>query len=102
MEARSIPPPSSQLYEEFLRSSDLSIGVYRLPPGAVDSQQPHAEDEVYYVLRGRAEFTSGGSTIAVTPGLCLAVPAREAHRFHDIIEELELLVIFGPAEGTRS
>jgi hypothetical protein len=29
------------------------------------------------------------------------VPAREEHRFHDITEDLAVLVFFAPAEGTR-
>jgi hypothetical protein len=32
----------------------------------------------------------------------LFVPAGEAHRFHDITEDLTLLVIFGPAYGSRT
>ena len=101
MEMRIIPSTGSRSYQEFLRSRDLSVGVYRLPPGATDSQQPHGEDELYYVLAGRASFTSGHNTVQAEPGLCLFVPAHEPHRFHDIVERLEVLVVFGPAEGTR-
>jgi mannose-6-phosphate isomerase-like protein (cupin superfamily) len=101
MEVHRIPSPSDRLYQEFVRSSDLSVGVYRLEPGSTDSQQPHNEDELYYVVAGRARFTSGDQTVEVAPGLCLFVPARESHRFHDIVERLELLVVFVPAEGSR-
>jgi mannose-6-phosphate isomerase-like protein (cupin superfamily) len=80
----------------------MSVGVYRLPPGASDSQQPHAEDELYYVLEGRARFTAGDTTVDIEPGLVLFVAARERHRFHDIVEPLTLLVVFGPAEGSRT
>jgi mannose-6-phosphate isomerase-like protein (cupin superfamily) len=101
MEMRTVPPASSLLYQEFLRSPDLSVGVYRLSPGAADSQLPHKEDEVYYVLAGRAKFTADGKTVEVASGMCLFVPALEPHRFHDITEPLEVLVMFGPAEGSR-
>jgi len=96
-----IPSHSHNLYEEFIRSTDLSVGVYRLDAGATDEQRPHSEDEVYYVINGRAQFTSGGRTVDVVPQLCLFVPAHETHNFHDIVEPLELLVFFGPAEGER-
>jgi mannose-6-phosphate isomerase-like protein (cupin superfamily) len=99
MEVRRVPPPSSRLYQEFLRSKDLSVGIYRLQPGATDDQQPHEEDELYYVLAGRARFTSGERTVDVEPGVCLFVPARETHQFHHIVETLELLVVFGPSES---
>jgi mannose-6-phosphate isomerase-like protein (cupin superfamily) len=101
MEMRTLPPASRRLYQEFLRSRDLSVGVYRLQLGATDSQQPHNEDEVYYVLAGRAMFTADGQTVEVEAGMCLFVPALEAHRFHDITEPLEVMVVFGPAEGSR-
>ena len=101
MRAFSIPAASRHSYEEFIRSADLSVGVYRLAVGAVDAQQPHTEDEVYYVIAGRAKFTSGGETVDVAPRHCLFVPAGEPHGFSDIIEPLEVLVFFGPAEGVR-
>ena len=47
---------SGKAYLEFLRSPALSVGLYVLPAGGVDSQEPHTEDEVYYVLRGTARF----------------------------------------------
>ncbi len=102
MEMRILPPASSRSYQEFVRSRDLSVGVYRLQPGTTDSQQPHKEDEVYYVLAGRAKFTANGKTVDVAASVCLFVPALEPHGFHDITEALEVLVVFGPAEGSRS
>ena len=37
-------------YKEFLRVDALSCGLYRLAAGSEDMQNPHDEDEVYYVL----------------------------------------------------
>lgn len=90
-------------YLEFLRVPALSAGVYVLAAGAEDPQQPHQEDEIYYVLRGRARMKVGppglnSDDFAVAPGQLIFVPARAEHRFHSITEELELLVVFGPAE----
>ena len=87
---------------ELLRVPDLSAGLYVLAAGATDRQQPHTEDEVYVVLAGRSRFTSGGETRDVGPGDTLFVPAHEPHRFHDITDELHLVVVFGPAEGSRA
>jgi mannose-6-phosphate isomerase-like protein (cupin superfamily) len=87
-------------YIELLRAEPMSAGVYVLPAGGVDEQQPHTEDEVYVVMRGSARFTAGGETVDVTRGDTLFVPAMEPHRFHDIAEELVLLVVFAPPEGT--
>ena len=72
-----------------------------LEAGGIDPQSPHTEDEVYYVIAGRAVVTVGAEDRPIEPGSVVFVPAREPHRFHDITERLELLVAFGPAEGSR-
>ena len=91
-----------RLYHEFLRVPDLSAGIYTLDAGATDPQSPHTEDELYYVVSGRASVTVSGETRSVTAGSVVFVAAAVAHRFHDIEERLELLVVFGPAEGDRA
>jgi quercetin dioxygenase-like cupin family protein len=89
-------------YLGFLRAPDLSLGLYELDAGATDRQQPHTEDEAYVVLAGRSRFTAGDETRAVGPGDTIFVAAGVPHRFHDIEEALRLIVVFGPAEGTRA
>jgi mannose-6-phosphate isomerase-like protein (cupin superfamily) len=88
-------------WHEFLRVDDLSLGLYLLKAGADDPQTPHAEDEVYYVVRGRGRLRVEERDHDAAPGSILFVPARAGHRFHDIREDLELLVFFAPAEGSR-
>lgn len=87
-------------YHEFLRSGSLSAGLYVLPAGAVDQQQPHGEDEVYVVAAGGSLFTAGPDTREIRAGDVLFVAAGVPHRFHDITEELRLIVVFSPAEGS--
>jgi mannose-6-phosphate isomerase-like protein (cupin superfamily) len=87
---------------EALRSELLSVGLYLLPAGGTDDQTPHAEDEVYYVVLGRAQFRVGTEDHAVRPGSLLFVPAQAAHFFHDIAEELVLVVFWAPPEGSAA
>jgi mannose-6-phosphate isomerase-like protein (cupin superfamily) len=87
-------------YLEFVREESMSVGLYVLPAGAVDHQKPHTEDEVYVVLAGTALFTAGGDTRPVRRGDTLYVSAGVAHRFHDIEEDLRLIVVFAPPEGS--
>ena len=77
----------------------LSCGLYVLAAGAVDPQKPHAEDEVYYVVRGAARMMVGGEDRPVALGDIIFVGALEEHRFHSITEELALLVMFAPCES---
>ena len=85
-------------WREFLRAGMVSAGVYRLSAGESDHQTPHAEDEIYYVLAGRAELEVEGKRQSVAPGSIAFVARRAEHRFVDIAEDLELLVIFAPPE----
>lgn len=91
----------NRLYREFLRVPDLSAGLYVLEAGATDPQSPHTEDELYYVVAGRGAITVGDETREVSTGSLVFVAATVPHRFHDIAERLEILVVFGPAEGDR-
>ena len=82
-------------------SGSLSLTVARWPAGSVDDQQPHTEDEVYYVAAGRARLTMAGEGVAVGPGSVAFVAAGVEHRFTQIVEDLEVLVFWSPARGTR-
>ncbi len=88
----------NKLYFEFLRVPAMSAGVYVLPKGGTDPQEPHREDEMYYVVRGRARMQIGSEHAEVRAGSILFVEANLEHRFYDIREELEILVFFAPAE----
>ena len=85
---------------EVLRSDLLSVGLYLLPAGGTDGQSPHNEDEVYYAVRGRAALRVGTEDHPVKPGALLFVPAQAVHQFHDIEEELVLVVFWAPPEGS--
>jgi mannose-6-phosphate isomerase-like protein (cupin superfamily) len=89
---------SKKLYLEFLKVPDLSMGLYILPVGGVDPQQPHTEDEVYYVVSGRAKIQVANEDRAVQVGSIVYVAKNIEHRFHSIEEELTVLVFFAPAE----
>jgi mannose-6-phosphate isomerase-like protein (cupin superfamily) len=85
-------------YLEILRESSMSVGIYRLPAGAEDPQQPHQEDEAYFVLSGRGVLHLSGQDIQAEPGDLLYVPAGADHRFSPV-DDLTLLVFFAPAES---
>jgi mannose-6-phosphate isomerase-like protein (cupin superfamily) len=91
---------SGRQYLEFIRSDALSVGLYVLGAGATDKQQPHGEDEAYYVVAGRGRVTVGSETRDVAAGSVIFVAATVPHRFHDIAEELRIVVFFAPPEGS--
>ena len=85
---------SDDPYLEFLEVPSLSCGIYSLPVGAEDPQTPHDEDEVYYVMSGRARLRVAGEERLVGPGSILYVAAAAEHSFVEIEEALTLLVFF--------
>jgi len=85
---------TGRLYLSFLNRSTLSTGLYELKAGMNDPQKPHDEDEVYYILSGKSKFTAGGETVDIQEGSVLFVAAFEEHKFHDIEEDLKVLVFF--------
>ena len=92
---------SRQPYREFLRVPALSLGIYTLEAGANDLQGPHDEDEVYYILSGRARMRVGDQEQSLGPGSLIYVRATSEHSFFEIEEGLTLLVFFasgGPSD----
>jgi mannose-6-phosphate isomerase-like protein (cupin superfamily) len=74
------------------------MGLYVLPAGETDPQSPHTEDEVYYVVSGKAQILVADENRNVQAGSIVYVAKNMAHRFHSIDEELTVLVFFAPAE----
>jgi len=100
--AWTVPTGKGTDWVEQLRVPDLSVGTYCIPAGGLDDQSPHGEDEIYVVMTGRGRIVTPDRTADVGPGSVIFVPAGEDHKFEGITEDLTLLVVFGPAYGSRS
>lgn len=87
---------------EHLRVADLSVGTYSIPAGGTDGQDPHTEDEIYVVQQGRARLETTDGNADVGPGSVVYVPANEKHHFVNVTEDFAVLVLFAPAEYSRS
>lgn len=78
------------------------MDTFSLQELALDQQRPHAQDEVYYVIRGRGRIMVGAEERDVEAGAIVYVAAGVEHRFHSIVEELSVLFFFAPAEEARA
>src|ERR1700682_6298705 len=103
MEAFEIPELDSQTrdaeghgYIDFMASDMLSVGLAIWPKGKPDRQKPHLEDEVYYVISGRGTIRVAGEDRTVKPGSLVFVARGVEHHFHDIEEDLRVLVFWAP------
>jgi mannose-6-phosphate isomerase-like protein (cupin superfamily) len=93
-------PDDAVDFTEVVRERSLSVGVYTVPAGATDPQDPHTEDEVYYVVSGRATVEVDGERAPAEPGDVVYVDRGVDHRFLDVEEDLVALVVFAPPEGS--
>ena len=98
-ELEELQADRSRSYAEFLRRPGLSMGIYHLPVGGKDPQHPHAADEIYVVLAGRARLGMANQDQPVGPGSVAFVAGTVPHRFHDVTERLSVLVFSAPAES---
>jgi mannose-6-phosphate isomerase-like protein (cupin superfamily) len=87
---------SGESYLQFINAGTLSLGLYVLTAGSADTQSPHAEDEIYYVVAGRGAIDVAGERRQVQPGSIIFVAKEVEHRFVDIEEDLSILVFFAP------
>ncbi len=92
---------SEPRFVEFLRTPTLSCAVYHLPAGAQDMQAPHLEDELYFVVSGRAKLRVAGQEREVSAGNILYVRATSEHTFFNIDEALTLVAVFGASKPFR-
>jgi mannose-6-phosphate isomerase-like protein (cupin superfamily) len=83
-------------FAEFFRSHRLSMTVLYRPAGAPDDQTPHTEDEVYYIASGRGWLQAGEQEHQLGPESIVYVAAGVEHHFHDVTEDLRILVFWAP------
>ncbi|MBJ7603826.1 MAG: cupin domain-containing protein [Candidatus Dormibacteraeota bacterium] len=88
--------PDGHGYLDVLSSDRLSVGYAIWPAGVSDRQQPHAEDEVYHVVQGRATIQVAEDEMPVRAGSVIYVAAGVEHHFHSIEEELRVVVFWAP------
>jgi mannose-6-phosphate isomerase-like protein (cupin superfamily) len=94
--------PAGHNYFELIRVPAMSAGLYVLQPDEPDRQVTHREDELYYVVGGQATIRVADEDRPVASGSVVFVPAGQEHHFHSITAELQVLVVFAPAETPTS
>jgi mannose-6-phosphate isomerase-like protein (cupin superfamily) len=93
-----IPGPAGEHSVSVLQRGTLDAKLSLLTPP--NQQTPHAQDEVYVVIRGRGILLHDGERDPFESGDLLFVAAGTEHRFEDFSEDLAVWVVFyGPRGG---
>ena len=79
----------------------MSVEVFA--PRGKDTQAPHEQDELYFVISGQADFEVAGKMGPVKTGDALFVGAHVRHHFERMSEDFVTWVVFwGPNGGEKA
>ena len=99
-DAEHAPFQEGRVSAQIFHRGSLDLRYYR--PVAVDRQQPHTQDEIYFVCSGQGQFRRDGETVHCKTGDVLFVAAGIEHRFVDFSPDFAVWVVFyGPEGGER-
>jgi mannose-6-phosphate isomerase-like protein (cupin superfamily) len=90
--------PMGARFVQAMAHGTMSVEMYA--PQGVDPQQPHAQDELYFIQTGRGELVLQGERHSFAPGTAFFVPAGAEHRFENFSADFSTWVVFwGPQGG---
>ena len=93
-----IPGPAGEHAVGVFRRGPLDIALSL--PRQTRQQTPHAQDELYFIVRGRGVLFHDGKRDPFQSGDLLFVAAGIEHQIEDISEDLALWrVFYGPSGG---
>jgi len=93
-----IPGPAGERSILVLKRGTLDVKLsLPVPP---NQQTPHAQDEIYLIIRGRGVLVHDGKRDPFESGDLLFVAAGAEHHYDDFTEDLALWrVFYGPPGG---
>ncbi len=83
---------------DFLKVRNLEAGVIVLHPNETATQEPHSDDELYYVIKGKGWMQMGKKKVRVEEGSIIFIPAGMEHRFYGNDVDLVVLYMFAAKE----
>ena len=90
--------PMGERFVQAMAHGTMSVELYA--PDGVDPQQPHSQDELYFIQTGMGEFVLQGERCRFEPGAAFFVPAGAEHRFENFSPDFSTWVVFwGPQGG---
>jgi mannose-6-phosphate isomerase-like protein (cupin superfamily) len=94
----AIPGPAGERAVAVMRRGSLDVALSQ--PEAPKQQTPHAQDEIYFIVRGQGALVHDGKRESFQSGDLLFVAAGIEHQIEDSTKDLMLWrVFYGPRGG---
>jgi len=84
--------PQGELFAKMLQHGSMSVEIYA--PKGKDLQQPHAQDELYFIQRGSGQLDIAGEKFSAQAGDVFFVAAGMAHNFENFSDDFATWVVF--------
>lgn len=89
--------PQGAPFVTMMAGGTMSVEVYA--PKGEDLQQPHMQDELYFVQRGTGEIVINAQRFDCVAGDAFFVAAGVAHRFESFSDDFVTWVVFYGKQG---
>ena len=86
-------------FHTFINQETLAAGVLVLSPGEEDTQEPHENDEVYFVLEGDGFLKIKDKRYSVSKNMMYFVAKNTTHFFYGNSKNLIALYFFGGSDS---
>ena len=90
---------SNSYFHTFINKDSLAAGILILKPGEGDTQEPHENDEVYFVLSGNGYLKIKNKNYKVSKDKLFFVAKGISHFFHSNTNNLKVLYCFGCSDS---
>jgi len=90
---------SDSYFHTFINRDSLTAGILMLKPGEEDTQEPHENDEVYFILSGNGFLKIKNNDYEISKDKLFFVGKDVPHYFHSNTKELQVLYFFGGSDS---
>lgn len=93
--------PDGAPFVRMMAGGSMTVEVYA--PQGTDLQQPHAQDELYFIHSGTGQLVINGQRFEAQAGDAFFVAAGVEHRFENFSQDFVTWVVFyGPQGGEQA
>ncbi len=90
MEADFITPGYSQGRGPLVQGEKIEVAFMNYPAGTIARPHAHPNEQVQFILKGRAKYRLGAEEKILGPGEAVLIPANTEHGV-EILEDLEVI-----------